>query len=323
LISVERLSALPLFAHLPVEARRRLAEQFEEHVCTDHEIVFSEGDVSDTLWFVAEGAVVIQKDLLMEKGNKVLSVLGPGDFFGENALLDKTPRLATAVAQGPTVLLSLSAKNIQVGLTGDLQIPLRYCLPVLSTLNARLRHVTLEMMILFDVGGLLAQNLDPAPLVSGLASFVVRAFDDSVVALAFLWDEFSATYQPVRINGGLVHSDETKNFKDPVFHWMAERGECLVSLDWPKDERFSSDDRLLWPSFQSFLATPILGTSCPVAFLVFGHPEKKNYFTPNHRRVLAGVANLVAPAFDSAYSRLENRARERLNRARNTGAFIV
>ena len=60
--------------------------------------IFQQGERGDGLYIIAEGRVAIT--LLLGQGQScVLASLGPGDFFGEMALLDDQPRSATATAE--------------------------------------------------------------------------------------------------------------------------------------------------------------------------------------------------------------------------------
>jgi hypothetical protein len=60
--------------------------------------IFSEGDLGLTMYVIENGEVEISKRLKDE--NKVLAVLGKGDFFGEMCMLeDESPRSATAIAK--------------------------------------------------------------------------------------------------------------------------------------------------------------------------------------------------------------------------------
>lgn len=69
------------------------------------ETVFREGDAADQMFIVHSGRVAI------EHNGKVLDELGPGDPFGEMALVDGTPRSATARCTQPCELLVLNEKS--------------------------------------------------------------------------------------------------------------------------------------------------------------------------------------------------------------------
>lgn len=65
--------------------------------------IFREGDVGDGLYVVAEGTIAISALVGRDK-TQILSRLGPGDFFGEMAVLDQQARSATATAETAAVL---------------------------------------------------------------------------------------------------------------------------------------------------------------------------------------------------------------------------
>ena len=65
-------------------------------------IIMREGHFGVVLFAVLEGRVAIRV------GDSVVERVGPGGVFGEMALVDRTPRLATAVAETDSVLLAIS-----------------------------------------------------------------------------------------------------------------------------------------------------------------------------------------------------------------------
>jgi len=67
------------------------------------EIVFHEGDHGQEMFVVQSGRIRITKAFGGEE--RVLAELGPGEFFGEMAILNNEPRNATARAVSPSVLL--------------------------------------------------------------------------------------------------------------------------------------------------------------------------------------------------------------------------
>lgn len=67
-------------------------------------MVFKKGDVGDALYVVHSGAVRVVQRLFPFWPAKTLARLGPGELFGEMALIDQPYRTATVIAEGPTQL---------------------------------------------------------------------------------------------------------------------------------------------------------------------------------------------------------------------------
>ena len=67
------------------------------------ETLFKEGDAGDEMYLIRSGRIKIVKDL--EGATKTLAVIGEGEFFGEMALLDKSPRSAAAIAESDAKLI--------------------------------------------------------------------------------------------------------------------------------------------------------------------------------------------------------------------------
>jgi CRP/FNR family cyclic AMP-dependent transcriptional regulator len=68
------------------------------------EVIFSQGDASDSVLYIQEGAVKLS--VLSHSGKEaVVAMLGPGDFFGEHALSGHPVRLEVATAMTATTVL--------------------------------------------------------------------------------------------------------------------------------------------------------------------------------------------------------------------------
>ena len=104
--AVELLRRCVLFAHVPEDGLRTIAGQMRRRRFRRNEVIFHQGDIGDSLQVVASGAVKIV--LPSAEGDEaIIASLHPGEFFGELALLDSSPRSTTATALEPTETLTL------------------------------------------------------------------------------------------------------------------------------------------------------------------------------------------------------------------------
>jgi CRP/FNR family transcriptional regulator, cyclic AMP receptor protein len=87
----------PLLEGVPEDARRQLLSAARRRRFAKGEVVFHEGDPGDTLHLVAAGRLAVR--VVTETGDTaMLTILGPGDFFGLLALLaDGSPRRSAGI----------------------------------------------------------------------------------------------------------------------------------------------------------------------------------------------------------------------------------
>lgn len=87
------------------------------------DIVFSEYEPGNEFYLIQSGQVQIMKIL----GNieKTIDVLQPGEFFGEMAILEDSPRSASAVCMEPCKLLEFNRANFEILMKGQPQIALQ------------------------------------------------------------------------------------------------------------------------------------------------------------------------------------------------------
>jgi MFS family permease len=99
--AVDLLQQVPMLRTLPLPSVEQLARGLEPVDVSAGGVVFRQGDVGDR-WFVVEsGEVEVVGD------GRVVAVLGPGDGFGEIALLRRTTRTATVRARTDVRLRAL------------------------------------------------------------------------------------------------------------------------------------------------------------------------------------------------------------------------
>lgn len=108
--AVGRVAALrgaELFAGTPGATLAELAERMVAMEVPAGATIFAQGDVGDALYIVVAGAVRIFV------GAQTLNTMGPGQVFGEMAVLDPAPRVASAQALEVTRLLRLDRRDLE------------------------------------------------------------------------------------------------------------------------------------------------------------------------------------------------------------------
>jgi CRP/FNR family transcriptional regulator, cyclic AMP receptor protein len=171
-LAVGSLRRCALFAHVPEEGLMAIAAQMRRRRFRRNEVIFHQGDVGDSLQIVANGGVKIV--LPSTEGDEaIIASLKPGDFFGELALLDGSPRSTTATAMEPTETLALPRDQF----LGLLEEDPRLVHALLHALAGELRRLTghVEELHFLDLAGRLSMRLvrlarDADPRVTGPAT---------------------------------------------------------------------------------------------------------------------------------------------------------
>jgi CRP/FNR family cyclic AMP-dependent transcriptional regulator len=112
---------------MPLQSLFRNAER-QQSVAAG-EVVFAEGDPGGSMYGIIDGAIELRK------GTLVVAAIGPGEVFGEMALVDRSPRSLTAVATVDTTLGIIDARRF-LFLVHETPT---FALEVMSTMASRLR----------------------------------------------------------------------------------------------------------------------------------------------------------------------------------------
>jgi CRP/FNR family cyclic AMP-dependent transcriptional regulator len=164
-VSTAMLRSVPLFASISEEPLRLLTTVVTRRSVTRSTIIMAAGDPTDSLYIILSGRLkVMMSD---EDGKEViLSILGPGEFFGEMGLIDDAPRSASVVAIEPCELLVISRRDFKKCLVENAEMSMA----VMRGLVRRLREADRKIgsLALLDVYGRVARLLlDMSETVDG------------------------------------------------------------------------------------------------------------------------------------------------------------
>jgi CRP-like cAMP-binding protein len=146
----------PLFAALDEPAAGRLMESMTLVRLPRGETVFVEGDRGDSLYVILSGKVKLGRSSA-DGRESLLSVLGPGEMFGELSLFDPGPRLTSATAVAESELISLGNQDLTAFLDEHPEVAMQ----MLAGLASRLRRTNegLSDLVFTDVPGRVAKAL--------------------------------------------------------------------------------------------------------------------------------------------------------------------
>ncbi len=129
------LKNTPIFSTLNKKEFRNLVFIVHRRSYTKGEYIFLQGDPGLGMYILEEGEVSIK----LEEGEKELVRLGEGAFFGELALLDESPRSASAVAASECQLIGFFRPDLFKLIEKNPQAGLKIVLKLAEIIGERLR----------------------------------------------------------------------------------------------------------------------------------------------------------------------------------------
>ena len=186
---LELLRSMDLFGELGEGELARIARLLKEHKVSENEVIFNQGDPGDGLYIVLQGRVRIATTDSFGR-ERVLAFYGPGEFFGDMAVLTGAPRSATASASSDARLLQLRKDDFDVLVATNISV-MRAMMQVMverqAAMNTRLTQevgatqgdVRGQVSVVFSPRGGSGQTVVAMNLAVALAQFT----PDRVVAV--------------------------------------------------------------------------------------------------------------------------------------------
>ena len=145
-----------MFSELAPSDTEKLTAHCQTRTYPANAILITEGDETDSLYVIVEGEVkVFAND---NHGKEViLNILGPGEYFGEIALVDDQPRSASVMTIAPTKVMIISKGNFKRCLEENPDMSFN----LIRALTKQVRALTdsVKNLALMDVYGRVAHTL--------------------------------------------------------------------------------------------------------------------------------------------------------------------
>ncbi len=143
-LKLEMVHKMPIFRHVTYQELVRVVNVTDVHTFRKGDVVVEEGDEGEEMFIVLTGRVRVHS------GEAVFTHLGPGEHFGEMALIDKATRSASVTADEESKLLGLRRKAFFELIRKDRDVAVKLLWSFLGVLAGRLRNTSRDLGIAKD-----------------------------------------------------------------------------------------------------------------------------------------------------------------------------
>lgn len=146
-----------LFPELTAEEIEFIASKGTYRKFPRNTVVISEGDVSDYMYIIRKGQVMVYVTNQVGK-DAVLNIQNEGEYFGELAMIDHQPRSASVKTVGAVELVFVSRADFEASLLEKPELAVKF----LSAVTQRVRYLTdvVKNISLNDVWGRVVNTLN-------------------------------------------------------------------------------------------------------------------------------------------------------------------
>jgi len=130
----------PIYREFDAEDIDTLSKICQDKKYAAKETIFMEGDPGDAMYIIKNGVVKIFKET--KNRRKFIALTSAGEFFGEMALIDGSPRSATVIADADTDLLMISTVNFKKLKTEYAKTGFKLVDVLLKYMSYRIRRTT-------------------------------------------------------------------------------------------------------------------------------------------------------------------------------------
>lgn len=313
-------NSITMFKDISFAVVQQFKHLLKEEKYTAGQTVFSEGDPGDALFIVKKGEIIINK-LIDKKTNsyKTLASLGPGDFFGEIALIDSGPRTASAIAKAEVELYRISRESFNGLLKTDPTSAISLLLSLLQTVSSRLRQTDKELVTVYETGKIIGSAENLKSMCEQILNRVMESVEGEEGGLIAVWNEFNDEFDVVAeygIETSFINNGIPILKTEPMIRAVIENQERLIVNDLVDDDRFKTDEKRLYYG-ASILICPFVAMEKVSGLIILFNRTKASAFTKDQINMVSGITAQVAATINNMKHREEDSARQRLEQSRS------
>ena len=150
------LENVPLFSGLSRDTLREIEQHGHIKVYRKNTVIINQGDETDSLYVILSGRVKVF--VSADDGREVvLNHQGTGEYFGDLALIDRHPRVASVITMESSSFMIISREDFMRCLSANPEIALNLIRPLTSRIRTLAQNVS--SLALLDVYGRVARTL--------------------------------------------------------------------------------------------------------------------------------------------------------------------
>ncbi len=144
---ISTLQQIPIFSEMNKAELREFQKIMHRRVFRENEPIFWEGEPGVGMYIVQSGSVGIYK-ITPDRGKEEIAILHAGEFFGELALLDESPRSATCISREKSTIIGLFRPDLFNLLEKKPRLGNKFLYKLAVVIGERLKSTNRELHLL-------------------------------------------------------------------------------------------------------------------------------------------------------------------------------
>jgi len=183
------------------------------------DIIFEEGEESNSLYLIEKGDVIIQKAINKEKTEfKELAIISEYNILGEMAMFENIPRTARAKALTEVDVKVITKEKFFEIMKNEPEFSFNFFSFIIKTLSERISHTSKELTLLYDISkNLIVDYLEEKKFISALIDEISLYFENWDIE-GYCYNIFNEEFEKVKeLDSGFNRDINILNYREPLW----------------------------------------------------------------------------------------------------------